>query len=222
LIADNTAMYQSRALSDAGRLFFNSPDKLVSELPGGEEYVHKENVYEFEPDGVGSCANPSGCIGLLTSGTSNHESAFIDANQDGTSVFFLTPAQLLTTDQDNAVDVYDARVCTASSPCIEPPPPPAPPCDESATCQGEHTPSPTFEVPATIGFSGTGNVRKEINRASEKGKPAHKLSRAQLLRRELKKCHKLKRRKKRNACIRRAHKRFGAKKAAHRGSTGTR
>ncbi|HZL21666.1 MAG TPA: hypothetical protein VFG23_28300, partial [Polyangia bacterium] len=38
------ALYQSRYLSDSGRLFFNSPDALVPQDTNG-----KENVYEYEP-----------------------------------------------------------------------------------------------------------------------------------------------------------------------------
>ena len=37
-------------LSNSGRLFFNSPDQLVPQATNA-----KEDVYEFEPDGVGSC-----------------------------------------------------------------------------------------------------------------------------------------------------------------------
>ena len=45
-----SALFQSRYLSDEGRLYFNSPDSLVPAATN-----HKENVYEFEPSGVGSC-----------------------------------------------------------------------------------------------------------------------------------------------------------------------
>ena len=48
-----TTRYQSRYLSDAGRLFFNSADALVPLDTNG-----KEDVYEYEPAGEGSCARP--------------------------------------------------------------------------------------------------------------------------------------------------------------------
>ena len=40
----SAASFQSRYLSDAGRLFFNSPDELVPAATN-----RKENVYEYEP-----------------------------------------------------------------------------------------------------------------------------------------------------------------------------
>ena len=93
------SQYQPRYLSDSGRLFFNSPDDLVPHATNGVE-----DVYEFEPEGLGSCATGSssgnsvyeparafevegrtgessaGCVGLISSGTSSQESAFFDAS----------------------------------------------------------------------------------------------------------------------------------------------
>ena len=99
-------MYQSRYLSDSGRLFFNSPGALVSSDVNG-----KGDVYEYEPKGVGNCSEatngPSiaykpartfegevegqnlkgeegaGCVGLVSSGTSSEESGFLDASEGG-------------------------------------------------------------------------------------------------------------------------------------------
>jgi DNA-binding beta-propeller fold protein YncE len=216
-IADDTALYQSRYLSNEGRLFFNSPDSLVT-LPAGEEFVHKENVYEYEPAGLGSCTDPGGCVGLLSSGTSDRESAFLDASEDGSSVFFITPAQLVASDRDQSLDVYDARICSSSSPCIPGPAAQPRPCESSASCQGPGNAAPTFETPSTINNAGAGNVKKEINRNPPvvKKKRHHKLTRAQLLKRALKKCHKIKKHNKRVACERQAHKRYGPKKSSHR------
>jgi NHL repeat len=214
-IADNVALYQSRYLTDQGRLFFNSPDQLVS-LPEGEQFVNKENVYEYEPAGLGSCTDPAGCVGLLSSGTSDRESAFLDASEDGSSVFFITAAQLVASDGDRSLDVYNARVCSSSSPCLTGPEAQPRPCETSETCQGAPKPLPSFETPASTTNSGPGNVHREVLRTEGKPKnKKHKLTRAQLLKRELKKCHKLKTRKKRVACERRARKRYGPKKSAH-------
>ncbi len=49
----SNAIYQSRYLSNSGRLFFNSSDALVPADVNG-----KEDVYEYEPAGVGSCQAP--------------------------------------------------------------------------------------------------------------------------------------------------------------------
>ena len=59
-----SALFQWRYLSNEGRLFFNSPDALVPDIsdPTRQEEVNGkrlnvgvENVYEYEPAGVGSC-----------------------------------------------------------------------------------------------------------------------------------------------------------------------
>ena len=103
-----SALFQSRYLSDEGRLYFNSPDSLVPAASNG-----KEDVYEYEPSGVGSCQSPSGgCVSLISGGSSDRESAFIEATPDGGNVFFVTEARLLPQDTDTAFDIYDARECT--------------------------------------------------------------------------------------------------------------
>ena len=76
---------------------------------------HKEDVYEYEPNGAGSCQSATGgCVSLISSGSSSRESAFVEATPSGSDVFFLTAAQLLPQDTDTAFDIYDARVCTAT------------------------------------------------------------------------------------------------------------
>ena len=60
-------------------------------------------------------------MNLVSSGTSSEESAFLDASEDGSDVFFLTAAQRSSQDVDTALDVYDAHECSASSPCVPPP-----------------------------------------------------------------------------------------------------
>ncbi len=69
----SSALYQSRYLSDSGRMFFDSAEGLVPQDVNG-----KEDVYEYEPLGVGNCteslstfsASSAGCISLISSGTS--------------------------------------------------------------------------------------------------------------------------------------------------------
>ena len=105
------AAYQSRYLSDDGRLFFDSPGGLV---PRDVNAVG--DAYEYEPEGVGgehapcgpSAASGSevfqpgrtvtveegspqqhavqiaaGCVALISSGASSAESAFLDASETG-------------------------------------------------------------------------------------------------------------------------------------------
>ncbi len=143
----DTTQYQSRFLSDSGRLFFTSPDNLVPAAVNG-----KEDVYEYEPNGVGTCASSSGCVSLLSSGTATQESAFIDASTNGDSVFFLTASQLLPTqDNDGSYDIYSARVCSSESPCLQPPPSVTnKECESSESC-GRNTPvvPPVYTAPAS-------------------------------------------------------------------------
>src|SRR6185437_11579446 len=124
--------YQARYLLDNGRLYFNSADSLVEgdtnrrmeTIPGASEgesvttEVGVPDVYQYEPQGVGSCATAGGCVSMLSSGTSDRESAFLDASASGNDVFFLTSQSLVPTDVDSVFDAYDARVCTEASPCI--------------------------------------------------------------------------------------------------------
>ena len=136
------ALYQPRYLSDSGRLFFNSADALVPQDTNG-----KEDVYEYEPDGVGSCGDSGGCIGLISSGTSGRESAFLDASQNGDDVFFLTAAQLVAPDTDQSIDIYDARVCSESSPCLKYTTPSSSSCESAEGCRPGSVPSQSTAAP---------------------------------------------------------------------------
>jgi DNA-binding beta-propeller fold protein YncE len=211
-IEPNTAPYQSRYLSDEGRLFFNGADALVP-----EDKNKKEDVYQYEPAGVGSCEDPvRGCVALLSSGISPHESAFLDASASGNDVFFVTSGQLLATDGDQSFDVYDARVCTGSSPCVKVPPPPPPACSEEATCRPSAPGPPGFEAPASATFVGPGNIAKQETLGTTKTGTSKPLTKAQKLAKALTSCRKKFKhaKKKRVSCEKQAKKRYGAKKAA--------
>jgi hypothetical protein len=145
--------YPSRALADGGRLFFDSPDALVASDTNG-----KEDVYEYEPDDVGSCAQPAGCVSLISSGTSSEESVFLDASETGDDVFFLTGARLTAQDVDTSPDVYDAHVCSSAVPCVQEPVS-SPPCLSGDSCKAAPSPQPAiYGAPASATFSGAGNV----------------------------------------------------------------
>ena len=213
------ARYQSRYLSDAGRLFFNSSDALVPAVVN-----HGEDVFEYEPEGVGGCsgaagaagvvfeeqAGGAGCVGLISSGAATGESAFLDASENGDDVFFLTAEKLVPGDVDSAYDVYDAHVCSTGSPCTGGVAG-SPACTNADSCRAAPTPEPeVFGAPASTTFNGPGNQAPE-------SKPGVKpLTRAQKLNAALKLCH-AKRGKKRASCEKSARKRFGLVKAKKRG-----
>ena len=226
LVAD----YQSRYLSDSGRLFFNSLDPLVPKDTNGNW-----DVYEYEPQGIGAAAAPcepaaasgsdvfkparsytadgrageegAGCVALISSGSSHDESAFLDASETGGDVFFLTTGKLAPQDTDTAYDVYDAHECTPASPCITTAGASTPPvCESEAACRTALAPESGIYGPAaSVLFTGEGNVH-----------PAAKATEtfAQKLAKALKTCRKQhpKSRKRRQACERTAHKRYAPKK----------
>ncbi len=164
-----SALYQSRYLSNEGRLFFDSADALLPQIStptreetieGTGEQVGVENVYEYEPAGVGSCQSPTGaCMSLISSGASEHESAFLEATPSGNDVFLLTEAQLSPQDTDTAFDIYDARVCTPESPCLTPPSAAAAGCSSADSCRpAEPAQQATVAASGTASFTGSGNL----------------------------------------------------------------
>jgi hypothetical protein len=169
--------YQSRYLSDSGRLFFNSIGPLVPQDTDGVA-----DVYEYEPVGVGGCTAGSvtfsersgGCVNLISSGTSSAESAFIDASENGDDAFFITSNKLVAEDYDTAYDVYDAHACSASTPCVTAPESP-PPCTSGDSCKAAPSPQPEIFGPApSATFSGAGNVVEEAQPSVVKRKPKPK------------------------------------------------
>jgi hypothetical protein len=203
---ERSTWYQPHYLSDGGRLFFNSADALAPRDTNG-----LEDVYEYEPEGLGSCAaGSSDCVGLISSGTSGQESALLDASETGEDVFFLTTAKLAATDLDGDYDVYDAHVCTAQSPCSQAASnTPALPCTTEATCKAAPTPQPgIFGTPSSATFNGAGNLSAPP--ATAKAKPKS-LTRAQQLARALGVCRRDRSAKRRLSCEKRARKRYGTK-----------
>jgi WD40-like Beta Propeller Repeat len=215
LNATGRAVYQSRYLSDSGRLFFNSPDHLVPAATGP-----KEKVYEYEPDHEGSCTSVGGCIGLISPGNSEHEAAFLDASKSGNDVFFLTADPLAPQDVDSSFDVYDARVCGATCPTA--PEAPKPPCDEETiACKGAATTAPDVGAPGSSTATGSGNLTPPqgavLGKTESKPPPKPKpLTRAQKLAKALKQCrtkYKAKSKKsKRLTCEKQARKKYGPPK----------
>ncbi len=138
--------YSPRALADDGsRVFFNSFDPLVPEDTNGSQ-----DVYEWEANGTGSCAKAEGCISMLSTGESQDDSEFIDANAGGRDVFIRTNASIDPRDT-GLIDIYDVR----EEGGFPPPPPPPPPCLGDA-CQS--VPEPQHDpTPASADFKGAGN-----------------------------------------------------------------
>lgn len=211
--------YQSDYLSDSGRLFFNAADALVPQDTNG-----KEDVYEYEPAGVGACAGVPGCVGLISSGTSGEESALLDASEAGDDVFFLTASRLAPQDVDRALDVYDARVCTAASPCLASPAASLPvACASSDSCRGAGSAqSNVFVAPASTGVANAGNLVSPS--AAKTRVKARRATKAQKLAAALRTCRKKHGRKRRVSCEAKARRLYGkgarAKSVRGAGATG--
>jgi hypothetical protein len=89
-----------------GRFFFESQDALLPQDVNGDT----QDVYGWEPEGVGSCEQEGGCVALISSGKDANDSMFLDSTPSGEDAFFITREQLLSRDKDEQLDLYDARV----------------------------------------------------------------------------------------------------------------
>jgi DNA-binding beta-propeller fold protein YncE len=219
----SSSIYQARYIDDSGRLFFNSNDALVPADVNG-----KEDVYEYEPSGVGSCQPPGygesgsvvysstveGCIALISTGTSSEESAFMDASESGGDVFFLTLSRLVPADYDTSIDLYDSHECTSSSPCAPAPALTPPPCTTGDACKPGPTPQPTlYGEPSSQTFSGAGNVTPGSTAAKTVKPKTAVQPRAQKLAKALRVCARGPKAK-RKRCQAQARKKYGPVRTA--------
>jgi hypothetical protein len=146
-------------MSQDGRyVFFETNEELVPQDTngtggvGGERISPHTDVYEWEQEGAGGCAQPSGCVRLISSGKDRTPSLLLGASADGSNVFFSSHSQLAPQDTDEVGDVYDGRIGGGFAP-------PASPAQCSGdACQGA-PPSPlVFTETASTLFSGPGNL----------------------------------------------------------------
>jgi NHL repeat len=201
-------------LAENGRLFFDSAEGLLpADSNGGGGCSHAsgypacDDVYEFEPPGVGSCSEPAGCLYLISTGTGTSETFFIDASSSGNDVFIREYQKLVPRDaQDGAPSLYDVRVDGGL-----PEPPPPPPCTTADACRTAPAPQPgIFGAPASQTFSGLGNL------APPPTTKPKTLTNAQKLAKALSSCRaKYKHSKRRRAtCEKQAHKKYPTKTTA--------
>jgi hypothetical protein len=152
-----TSLPQPRYLTDQGRLYFDSRDSLTPfDTNNGAE-----DVYQYEPEGIGSCKREAGCVSLISAGSEAIDSNFLAIDEDGSNVFFTTRDRLVQRDEDDLIDLYDARVGggipseteVARGEC------------QGEACQAAAVP-PDRPTPATSALAGDGNV--EEKKASKK------------------------------------------------------
>ena len=115
--------YERRNLTpDGSTAFWISPERLIQSDTNGKYDVYMWNAGQLE---------------LVSTGTDANDSLFADASLSGDDAFFLTREQLVGTDTDDSVDLYDARV--GGGLASQNPPPPPPPCEGDA-CKPPATP----------------------------------------------------------------------------------
>jgi hypothetical protein len=157
-----------RTSADGNFAFFTTVDALVPQDVNGEvetvynngqdlheyeEFTPSEDVYEWRAEGVDGCRRLEGCIRLISSGTAFDTLVrFLGTDPSGRDVFFATHAQLLPSDDDSALDVYDARIGGGF-----PPPPPRPVECEGDACSTPFA-APTDLSPSSSSFHGAGDV----------------------------------------------------------------
>jgi hypothetical protein len=169
--ASEYSLHAGRVLSDDGaRLFFNSFDALLPTDTNG-----KRDVYEWEAPGSGDChatdpdyfAGNGGCLSLISTGQSPDDSEFVDAAADGSDVFLTTRQKLLTTDPDDLLDIYDARIGGG----FPAPPPPEAPCDlDAGACEGKGSSPENLHGAGSAAFVGPGDPAPVFAKPCPKGK----------------------------------------------------
>jgi len=144
-----------------GRVFFQSQDTLAA----GDHNGRVQDVYEWQPNGVGGCSHAKGCISLISGGNSGSDAFFLSSSANGSDAFFITREQLVLKDKDDLYDAYDARVGGGINENA------APPCLGEA-CKGPATSAPEGQSAGSAQFSGPGNEKphKKKNHKHKKSK----------------------------------------------------
>jgi hypothetical protein len=139
---------------DDGNVFFNSSDALVPEDVNG-----KQDVYEWK----------SGRPYLISSGNGSDPALYASASKNGEDIFFVTRQQLIASDKDQLIDVYDAHVDGGFLQDSQ-----VSPCDAAEACHGAAGSEPSFvnpvlgSSPAQRGFSPRARRLKAALRACRK------------------------------------------------------
>jgi hypothetical protein len=151
-------------LSESGeRVIFQTVDPLVPEDANGVQ-----DVYEWETAGTGNCSRASGCVALLSRGTSSQPSYLFGLSGNGNDAFILTSDQLTRTDGEATASIYDAKVEGGFAEQA----PPAP-C-EAEGCRAPLSESPNLSPPGSSSTGAGGNVVESTKPKPKPKKSKHK------------------------------------------------
>jgi hypothetical protein len=174
---------------DGGRIFFDSPDRL---LPAATNGLY--NVYEYE----------SGTLHLLSDGRGPYASRLVGASRSGNDVIIATADSLVPQDRDNGIqDLYDVRVgggFPTSSPFAS--------C-EADSCQAAPSVAPLAPSAASSTLVGSGNLPSAIQKPVPRSQP-RPMTRTQKLAEALRAC-RAKPAHRRAECMSRARNRYAAR-----------
>jgi hypothetical protein len=145
-----------RSVNDSGTVFFDTTARLVAADVNGTR-----DVYEYR----------GGTVSLISPGNRSFDAIIGDVSASGNDVFFTTAQKLVGRDNDEAIDVYDARV-NGGLPAQNPPPP-----QECLRDDCKATPGAGPELPfgGSEALSGPENVKPEKHKKCVKGKRAKKV-----------------------------------------------
>jgi hypothetical protein len=140
--------YQPRTVTDDGTVFFTTADEL---LPA-QDANQLNDVYAYR----------DGTLRLVSRGTPQRSSRFLDATPDGKTVFFATDDPIVATDTDEELDVYMTR---AGAGFAYTPPTVPPPCSGS-DCRDQGAAALSQPVAATVTFNGRGDLSAPLAKVS--------------------------------------------------------
>ena len=130
-----------RFLSPDGKVFFSTAEALLPQDRNGVL-----DAYEYDVS--------TGRVSLISTGKGSDPATFVEASASGDDVFFVTRQRLTASDQDDLVDLYDARDGDAVP---DEAPPTAKPACEGEACQPLPTASPSDDVLGSLGFDDGGS-----------------------------------------------------------------
>jgi DNA-binding beta-propeller fold protein YncE len=161
---------------DGSYVFFESPVGLTPQALNEVQIAtengdptYAQNIYEWHAGHVYLISDGKDATSVGRGGESTVKLLGTDA--PGANVFFRTADSLVPEDTDTQLDYYDARICTASDPCVASGSPALPPCLGEA-CHGTPAGTPLSPNVPSATFNGEGNITPTpTTKVKSKAKP---------------------------------------------------